>query len=290
MDKTFCYISKRCRQSAYLLLISFVFIINHGCKNNDPEICILFTGDILLSRNVGEEIKIRNSSPWADLKPLFQSVDLVIGNLEGAVGNLTDTLFTVSDLPVFNIDKSTIPLLSEAGFNVITLENNHSDDLGKPGKEKTIELLCTSDITPVFFDNSPQFFTVKNIVIALVTINLVPGQDFSVHEIPSVEIKQKLRLANKLSNLVVVSVHWGSELLEWPNKAQRAAAAWLVKNGADIIIGSHPHIIQQPEIIDGKPVFFSLGNHLFDQKYPETKEGLIVDIRIHNGKYEPNFV
>jgi len=52
---------------------------------------------------------------------------------------------------------------------------------------------------------------------------------------------------------------------------------------ADIIIGSHPHVIQQPEIVEGKPVFFSLGNHLFDQKYPATKEGLIVDIRIRDG-------
>ena len=57
------------------------------------------------------------------------------------------------------------------------------------------------------------------------------------------------------------------------------------KKGTDIIIGSHPHVIQKPELIRGKPVFFSLGNHLFDQKDPSTKEGLIVDIRIQNGKF-----
>jgi poly-gamma-glutamate synthesis protein (capsule biosynthesis protein) len=102
------------------------------------------------------------------------------------------------------------------------------------------------------------------------------------------EIKQKLRLASTLANLVIVSIHWGSELLEWPNREQRETAKWLVKNGADLIIGSHSHVIQKPEIIEGKTVFFSLGNHLFDQKYPGTKEGLIADIRIQNGKYSCN--
>ena len=54
----------------------------------------------------------------------------------------------------------------------------------------------------------------------------------------------------------------GSELLAWPNKRQRESAQWLIKNGADIINGSHPHVAQKPEIFDGKPIFFSLGNHL----------------------------
>jgi poly-gamma-glutamate synthesis protein (capsule biosynthesis protein) len=102
----------------------------------------------------------------------------------------------------------------------------------------------------------------------------------------SLELQQKLRLAKSLSNMVLVSVHWGSELLEWTNKAQREAAKWLVAQGADVVIGSHPHVVQKPEMIDGKPLFFSLGNHLFDQKYPATQKGLIVKITVKNGKYE----
>jgi len=285
MVKTLYYISKRFRQSKYLLLILLVFISTQSCKKNNLEIRVLFVGDILLSRNVRGEIQNRNSSPWADLKPLFQSADLVIGNLEGAVGTHDDYLLSDSDLPVFDIEDTHISLLCEAGFKIITLENNHSYDLGKSGKEKTIEALRNCNITPVFFENSPQFFTVKDVVIALLTINMIPGRNSSVNEIPSIEIIQKLRLASSLANLIIVSIHWGSELLDWPNREQRETAKWLVRNGADIIIGSHPHVIQQPEIIEGKPVFFSLGNHLFDQKYLRTKEGLIADIRIHDGKY-----
>ena len=86
--------------------------------------------------------------------------------------------------------------------------------------------------------------------------------------------------------MVIVSIHWGSELLEWSNKSQREAAKWLIAQGADIIIGSHPHVVQNAEMIDEKPVFFSLGNHLFDQKYLATKKGLIVEITVKNGKFQ----
>ena len=65
---------------------------------------------------------------------------------------------------------------------------------------------------------------------------------------------------------------------------QEQQARWLVEHGADLVVGHHPHVIQSPKCVEGKPVFFSLGNHLFDQKYAETKDGLIADCRIHDGQ------
>jgi poly-gamma-glutamate synthesis protein (capsule biosynthesis protein) len=288
MDKTIYNHTKCCRQTSHLLLVLIIVLLVQSCKTNSSAIRILFTGDILLSRNVRAEIQSRKTSPWTDLKPLFQSADLVIGNLEGAVGKNEGKALTDSGAPVFDIDKDQISLLSEAGFKIITLENNHSYDLGVSGKEKTIEILRKCNITPVYFENSPQFFTVKDVIIALLAINIVPGMDLFRNQVPSIELKQKLRLAGSLANIVVVSIHWGSEFLDWPNREQRETTQWLIHNGADIIIGSHPHVIQKPEMIEGKPVFFSLGNHLFDQKYPRTKEGLIVDLRIGKGNYKFN--
>jgi poly-gamma-glutamate synthesis protein (capsule biosynthesis protein) len=75
-----------------------------------------------------------------------------------------------------------------------------------------------------------------------------------------------MRLARSLAELVVVYIHWGSELLDWPNTGQREAAGWLIQNGADVIVGHHPHVVQTPECVRGRPVFFSLGNHVFDQR------------------------
>lgn len=266
------------------LVLLFVLPFLQTCGEKPKEIRLLFTGDILLSRNVQTEIEQRNSDPWKNLKRLFRSADLVMGNLEGAVGNAVDSISSASGSPVFDIPGKFIPLLSEAAFNVLSIENNHSRDLGDTGKFSTAEALYRSNISPVSFKNSPQFFKVKDVNIAMVAINLVPDRDNSIQKVPSVELLQKLRMAKNLSNVVVVFIHWGSELLDWPNQTQRDAADWLTKNGADLIIGSHPHVVQKPELKNGKPVFFSLGNHLFDQKYAATKEGLIADCRISNGK------
>ena len=264
-----------------LVLICFLFL---SCQYQQEEVRILFTGDILLSRQVKKEYDYRNESPWVNLKPLFQTADLVIGNLEGAVGTASDAINDTAS-PMFPINSSDISLLSQAGFNVMGIENNHSYDLGAIGKQNTINQLLKNKIHPVDFENSPCFISVKDVVISIVAVNIVQGRNTPENPIYSLELKRKMQLAKSLANIVIVSIHWGGELLEWTDKTQQETAKWLVAQGADVIIGSHPHIIQQPEMIDGKPVFFSLGNHLFDQKYPATKQGLMVEITLKNGKY-----
>ncbi|MFH1213351.1 MAG: CapA family protein [Candidatus Neomarinimicrobiota bacterium] len=284
MDKTIHYLYKQCWSSQNRLLVLAIIFSLAFFSNDTYGLRIIFIGDVLLSRNVREELSSEKCSPWYNLKPLLNSADLVIGNLEGAVGKPDEQSSFKNEAPVFDIDSSHISLLTEAGFDIITLENNHSNDLGKSGKKNTIKAIQKNQLSPVFFDNSPQFFTVKGVCIAVLTLNIVPGRELIITEIPSIELKQKLRLARSLADIVIVSVHWGSEFLDWPTTKQRKIARWLIKNGTDLIIGSHPHVIQQPEMIEGKPVFFSLGNHLFDQKFPATKKGLIVELYIHNGK------
>jgi poly-gamma-glutamate synthesis protein (capsule biosynthesis protein) len=226
------------------------------------------------------ELEKRRTSPWTNLTGLFGQADLVVGNLEGAVGERADCVQSASTAPCFSISERFMPLLASAGFKALSIENNHSHDLGENGRGATIRALQGLDLTPLSYDESPRFFHVHGITIGLVALNLVPGRDGACQSIPSTELRQKVRLAASLANLVVVSVHWGSEFLDWPDRRQREAAKWLVRHGADLIIGHHPHVVQAPEMIAGKPVFFSLGNHLFDQKYPATKQGLIADCRI----------
>jgi len=271
----------------YRILVVLTCLLAVSCQRRDEEIRILFTGDILLSRQVKKEYDYRKISPWENLKPLFHNADLVIGNLEGVVGTVSDTVNNISSL-LFAIDSTDISLLSDAGFNIIGIENNHSYDLGFEGRQNTINQLLKNNIHPVGFEHSPYFISVKGIVFSIVTVNIISGKNRSQNLMYSIELRQKMVLAKSLSNMVIVFIHWGNELLEWSNKTQQEAAKWLVAEGADIIIGSHPHVIQKPEIIDGKPVFFSLGNHLFDQKYPATKKGLMVEVTIKNGKYQCN--
>lgn len=244
---------------------------------------LLFTGDILLSRGV--ELRLRDN-PRAlahALQPALAGADFAAGNLEGAVGSAEQCVASPGKAPCFPIRGEFIPLLREAGFKAIGLANNHSSDLGPEGKKAARELLEKAGVTALTYEDSPQFVRLGDAVASLVSFSMAPGRDGGFVEAPSIELRQKLRMARSLSNLTVAYVHWGSEFLDWPDKRQRRAAEWLVENGVDIVAGHHPHVVQKPESIRGKPVFYSLGNLVFDQKYPSTRDGLMADCRMSEG-------
>jgi len=250
-------------------------------KHPATETRIVFTGDILLSRNV--RLQLKKQTPWKGFETLFRGAAWVGGNLEGAVGKPEDCVPRAPS-PCFDIADPLLVLLKSAGFNALSVENNHAADLGDTGRNQTSSGLLQRGLLPLDFAGAPHFLQVGDATMAVIAINTVKDAAGVSAAIPSIELAQKLRLARNLANLVVVSVHWGGELLDWPSDGQRRQAEWLIDHGADLILGQHPHVVQPPECVHGKPVFFSLGNHLFDQKYPETKEGLIAECRIAHGR------
>ncbi|MCX6621891.1 MAG: CapA family protein, partial [Acidobacteria bacterium] len=245
---------------------------------------LLFTGDILLSRQVRAEINRTGRFPWQGFTELFRQADWVAGNLEGAVGEAAQCLPKTNAGPCFDIAPEQIPLLAKAGFHALGVANNHALDLGAAGRDATRGALRKAGLDALSYEDSPAFFRIRGHAVAVIALNMVPARDGSRGEVPSIALRQKLRLARELSELVIVFIHWGSELLDWPDAHQRQAARWLVDNGADLIAGQHPHVVQPAECLNGRPVFYSLGNHLFDQKYPATKQGWIADCRIRGGE------
>lgn len=266
-----------------LLLPGFFLLPSLGKGNQEGELQILFVGDISLSREVSREISERNlSTPWQGFLTMFHDADYVIGNLEGAVGDKEECVEKDERDLCFDIAPTHINLLGPAGFNALGLENNHSLDLGESGKIRTATILKNSGITPLIYTEAPYFIRKNSVTLGIIPVSTVKGADGIAQSIPSPILRQKLRLARALANIVIVYIHWGSELVDWPQEIQRQQARWLIRNGTDLIIGHHPHVAVAPECLEGKPVFFSLGNHLFDQKYPLTKIGLIADCRVIN--------
>jgi hypothetical protein len=266
-----------------LILVMTAFGAIVVCPGTQPHSArLLFTGDILLSRHVASELEHRRVSPWARYTDLFHNAQWVSGNLEGAFGLRSDCIQSAH--VCFASPDSYVQFLRMAGFHGLTLENNHAGDLGSAGRDHTRSLLGQESLVPVDFENSPQFAMVGDATLALISVTLIPAADGRVQRIPSPEMAQKLRAAREAADLVVVSIHWGIEYERLPDASQREQARWLIQQGADLIVGHHPHVIQPPECIEGHPVFFSLGNHVFDQAYPPTKEGLIADCLIADGR------
>jgi poly-gamma-glutamate synthesis protein (capsule biosynthesis protein) len=241
----------------------------------DPPSRFVFVGDVLLARGVVQERNGRGVSPWREWRPFFAGVDWVMGNLEGSVGPSSECSPVPG--PCFAIPDSLIADARAAGFTALSLANNHAADLGTQGHLRTRSALLRHGLVPVGFGDSPVFRLVGGRVIAFVALSLVPGKDGRAQSLPGLEEARKLRFARAFAERVVVFVHWGGELRDWAEAGQIEGARWLASRGADLILGAHPHVVQPAVCVAGVPVFYSLGNHLFDQKYPETRRGLAAD-------------
>lgn len=260
-------------------LIAGLLMANASAQNR-----LIFVGDILLSRKVMEERNFRGHSPWRDFDSLFHASTWVMGNLEGTVGDPKECRNTAAG-PCFAIPESLLVDLKTAGFTALGLANNHAMDLGPESALRTRRALLHLGLIPMTFAGSPYFASVAGEVIAFVSLSLIPGKDGQAQNLGSLELTQKMRLARNFAGSTVVFIHWGNELQNWPSAQQMEAANGLIDQGADLILGMHPHVIQAPQCLAGKSVFFSLGNHLFDQKYPETKRGLIADCQLQRGAF-----
>lgn len=241
---------------------------------------LVFYGDAMLSREVAREVALRRgASPWSGLAAVTKPGEFAMANFEGAVG-AAEGCRDAGAAPCFAVAPEMLRFLAEAGFGAVGLANNHAGDLGAEGRAHTRQALREVGVQPLDFDDSPGFVRIGRRTVAIVAIDLVKGRDGRSDPLPSLIVERKLRLGRALADWVVAFVHWGAELRDWPQEDQRRQADWLVGHGADVVIGHHPHVPITPECLRGHPVFYSLGNHVFDQKYPDTKRGMAADCRI----------
>lgn len=262
-----------------ILVLALALVAAWGGARAEPAARLIFAGDVMLAREVAREVALRRGqSPWANFGTLGR-VDFAMANFEGAVGPGGGCPAQGGE-PCFEIAADMLGHLAAAGFHAVGLANNHAGDLGPAGRARTQAALTQAGIAGLDFAGSPGFVRLGRRVLGIVAVNLVPGRDGAADAVPSREAAAKLRLARRMADWVVVFVHWGAELRDWPQPDQRRQAAWFIGQGADLIIGSHPHVPIAPECVDGRPVFYSLGNHVFDQKYPATKQGMLADCRI----------
>jgi len=162
--------------------------------------------------------------------------------------------------------------LSQAGFNLVSLANNHSLDCGVDGLKETIEVLTHMGVTPIL--GEPSIREVKGLKIGAVAFNLVDGNPSSVSLVEAVsELKE-------VSDIVIVSLHWGREYKLSPSKKQLKLAHELIDAGADLILGHHPHRVQGIGSYKKGIVAYSLGNFVFDQRDELGKESIILLIRL----------
>ncbi len=227
---------------------------------------------------------------FSEVKPIFHASDLVIGNLETTLAG-KDRGY--SGYPMFNAPDELADALAWAGFDVLSTANNHSLDRGEKGLLRTLEVLVERGITPVGTHsslearNSPVIVERNGITIGLLAYtygtNGIPipnGKSYLVNLIDHQQMEEDITNLRPLVDLVVICMHWGNEYQRQPHASQRSLANMLVAWGADIILGSHPHVIQPAEFINDSFVIYSLGNFISNQRDRYRDSGVILTLEI----------
>lgn len=245
---------------------------------------ILFTGDLMFDRDIRAAAQKKgNDFIFAPLRELLLAQDFVVTNLEGPITSSSSrSLGSAVGSPAnysFTFDPSLAETLYRHNIRVVNLGNNHILNFGTTGLDQTLSTLAQTGIaafgyTGAATTSSPlaysQVIDHNHQKIALVNYN-----QFALGS-EAVALGEISRLRPQV-DWVVVYTHWGNEYQPEAVPVTVQLAHQFIDSGADLIIGSHPHVIQNHEIYKDKHIYYSLGNFVFDQYFePAVRKGLLV--------------
>ena len=256
-------------------------------KEDKSQVKILAMGDMIFHQPI---VKNYRSNDSYDFTPIFYNIssdindaDLAIANFEGSVNSNRK----LSGFPLFNFPKETIYSLKNVGFDLLSTANNHALDTGLDGIAETISHInesCMKNFGTLAEDGDKGIIVEKNgIKIGLIsftdTLNgmdsLMRGKEYSVNTFAQ-DVKSDIQNLKDNTDIVIVYPHWGNEYQLVPNERQIFLKEMLQESGADIILGSHPHVLQRYEVEDknNKKYFtiFSMGNALSNQRVENLKK------------------
>ena len=216
---------------------------------------------------------------FQNVKDIFTADDLTVANMEG-------TLTTSNDRQqktfAFKGDPSYTEILTQGGVEATNLANNHSHDYGDQSYEDTIQYLEAAGITTFGYDRT-AVMDVKGIKVGLIGIyELKDGLGRQQQVIDTIQ-----EVKDQGAQVIIVSFHWGTEKSNIPDDIQKTLAHLAIDQGADLVVGHHPHVLQGIEKYQGKNIVYSLGNFCFGgNKNPSDKDTMIFQqtFTVENGE------
>ena len=287
----------------------------NGEASEEPgtkEITISTVGDIMVHDEqywgaYVEETDSYDFKPWFEhVKPYLDEADLAIGNFETTVAG-EDRGYT--GYPLFNTPDEIVEGVTYAGFDALVTSNNHSLDMGDQGIERTVQMLEEADLDVVgTYDGAPEqrhvIKDVDGIKVAMLAFTEMlngmegPYTDAEVYNMIDVISEDNLKAAIDAAkeddpDIILTYMHWGPEYVEEPGDTQKHYAQFLADQGVDLIIGSHPHVLQRGENIESSDgeheafVAYSLGNFVSNQRletigedFQPNEDGVIMNFDI----------
>lgn len=269
-----------------------VLPVSSNLSPDDAITTLAFVGDIMLDRGVKQSV-IKNGV--GDYNWLFTDIakikeaDILMGNLEGPV---SDKGKNVGSAYSFRMDPAVIPVLRNQGFDILSVANNHAGDWGAQAFADTLSQFSNSSITLIGGGSSkdiamePKIMEKNGVKFGFLSFSdvgpnwLLAGT--STAGILSASNNRRTEIIKQAAgkcDVLIVSFHFGTEYEKQSNQRQKTLAHEVVEAGAKIVVGIHPHVVQEMENYRGGVIFYSLGNFIFDQYFSvDTMTGLAAKI------------
>ncbi|MGE5629600.1 MAG: CapA family protein [Caulobacteraceae bacterium] len=267
-----------------------------GCIYNNyiRAVHVKAVGDILLDRGVKKYLeKYGYDYPYSWIQEEIKASDIAVANLECPITDSRQAVLKYSHL-IFKGNEANAGALKTAGFDVLNLANNHTMDYEREGLLDTIKILNDLEVLPVGAGaarskaRKPVYVRTMGKTIGFLSYSIFPTEGFiydenkaDVARVDTESLSAEVEAAKSRCDFLVVQFHWGIKFDNYPTADQKQLAHTAIENGADMVLGHHPHVLQGVEIYEDKPVFYSLGNFVFDKQIPPgTDETLLVDVSI----------
>lgn len=271
-------------------------------KESPKKLSLLMVGDALIHNAVYNDAKQADNSydfkkMFAKVKPLTEGYDLKFYNQESILGG---TEIGLSTYPRFNSPKEVGDAFLDMGFNLVSLANNHTLDRGEAGiisslnywKDK--DVLTAGSYESLESRNNPIIKSKNGISYALLAYTTVTngltrpeGKEYYLNVYDETQVKKDIELLRDKVDLLLVSMHFGTEYSLKQNEEQEKIANYLASLGVDIVIGHHPHVIEPITYIDNTLVIYSLGNFISGQLTVDQLTGLMVGVDVIKEKDQP---
>ncbi len=269
-------------------------------------ISITFLGDVMQHGKQLKDALIPQADPmlaqsyqyeytFKYIEERLKSSDLAVANMEFPLGTPPYTGY-----PIFSAPESILHQAQKSGIDLFLLANNHLFDKGKRGFLNTLETYekAGAAYTGAYRNReeeqmkNPAFYNIKGIRVAFInftygTNGMYVAEPSVINLMDSTHVKECIaRAKGKGADIIICLPHWGEEYMLTPSSHQRKWAEMLFREGADIIIGGHPHVPQGGEYSSSKAIFYSLGNYISNQTTPDyTQLELMVTMHIKKNSY-----
>lgn len=268
---------------------------------------IVAVGDIMMGRRVKDYIDqngLDYTYPFSKVASTLKRGDVVFGNVEAPITAQTHSL-SPSGKIVLKQSPDTVKGLKYAGFNAVSIANNHMMDYYQEGLFDTINALDNNGIAHAGggknLSDARKLTIIQKKGVKIGILAYSDMTDYLYSGSPSISysatatqagtapthidyILNDVKNARSQVDILIVSLHWGWEEHFEVLPEQKQMAYQILNQGADMILGHHPHQYQGIEIYNGKPIVYSMGNFVFDQNDPENQEGFILEMNYANKK------